>query len=183
MSGSAGVSCIQLPWLMPWHILYCVTYLFTSWLQRALTYWWLCCSANFLFAFMAFLYLSISPLFIPPKRKKKKKKNPCSCLAFSCICYAVDLAILRIGCVHFAPLVYVTDALFCMVAPHRSTWIPLCPVPALTARGWLLFVLTLTSLSACAPRPSTISPDLTFHLSVCPPLCVWDRLAAKHVWR
>lgn len=56
-----------------------------------------------------------------------EEKKPCSCLAFSCICHTVYLAILRIGCVHFAPLVYVTDALFCMVVPRRSTWIPLCP--------------------------------------------------------
>lgn len=86
-----------------------------------------------------------------------RRKKSSSCLAFSCICYAVDLAILSIGCVHFAPLVYVTDALFCMVVPRSSTWIPLCPDRALTgrfhARGWLLFVLALTSLSAFCATP------------------------------
>lgn len=50
----------------------------------------------------------------------EKKIKPCSCLAFACICYAVDLVILRFGCVHFAPLVYVTDALFCLVGSSQS---------------------------------------------------------------
>lgn len=79
------------------------------------------CKLSVCLLFFFFLYFSISSLFIPSKGGGKETYP---CVAFSCICYAVDLAILRIGCVHFATSVYVTDALFGMVVPRRSTRVP-----------------------------------------------------------
>lgn len=148
--------------------------------SKLLTYRWLCCNANSLFAFMTqgtFPYQHYSS-----RRQQKKELSlaiflylPCCWLSDTC-CWKCSLCAfgLRDRCLilhgcssYFCPNSFVSWS----ASDRQLSW------PWLT-----LFVLMLTSLSTLAPLLGIICRDPAWNPSVCQSLCS-NRWASKRLWR